>query len=122
MFESNLYFFHGKVGVDRRESLTMHSYCAEIKINFELRAGEMLGEIEMARGNSLLAEGEGFEPPDLSVNGFQDRRLKPLGHPSTNESSLASQALSRSSCTFSFALSVSTKTGAPCGSVRLGRT
>ncbi len=25
-----------------------------------------------------LAEGEGFEPPDLSVNGFQDRRLKPL--------------------------------------------
>ncbi len=29
-----------------------------------------------------LAEGEGFEPPDLSVNGFQDRRLKPLGHPS----------------------------------------
>ena len=32
--------------------------------------------------NRLLAEGEGFEPPDLSVNGFQDRRLKPLGHPS----------------------------------------
>jgi hypothetical protein len=31
---------------------------------------------------TLLAEGEGFEPPDLSVNGFQDRRLKPLGHPS----------------------------------------
>jgi hypothetical protein len=30
----------------------------------------------------LLAEGEGFEPPDLSINGFQDRRLKPLGHPS----------------------------------------
>ena len=29
-----------------------------------------------------LAEGEGFEPPDLSVCGFQDRRLKPLGHPS----------------------------------------
>ena len=33
----------------------------------------------------LLAEGEGFEPPDLSVNGFQDRRLKPLGHPSVIE-------------------------------------
>gem|GEM_PF-1659905 len=32
-----------------------------------------------------MAEGEGFEPPDLSVNGFQDRRLKPLGHPSTWE-------------------------------------
>gem|GEM_PF-6084472 len=29
-----------------------------------------------------MAEGEGFEPPDLSVNDFQDRRLKPLGHPS----------------------------------------
>ncbi len=33
-------------------------------------------------GERRLAEGEGFEPPDLSVNGFQDRRLKPLGHPS----------------------------------------
>ncbi len=29
---------------------------------------------------SLLAEREGFEPPDLSVNCFQDSRLKPLGH------------------------------------------
>ena len=28
------------------------------------------------------AEGEGFEPPGLSSSGFQDRRLKPLGHPS----------------------------------------
>ena len=28
----------------------------------------------------MLAEREGFEPPDLSVNGFQDRRHKPLGH------------------------------------------
>jgi hypothetical protein len=26
------------------------------------------------------AEREGFEPPDLSVNCFQDSRLKPLGH------------------------------------------
>ena len=31
---------------------------------------------------ALLAEGERFELPDLSVCGFQDRRLKPLGHPS----------------------------------------
>jgi hypothetical protein len=31
-----------------------------------------------------MAEGEGFEPPDLSVCGFQDRRLKPLGHPSAS--------------------------------------
>ncbi len=27
-----------------------------------------------------MAEREGFEPPELSLNGFQDRRLKPLGH------------------------------------------
>jgi hypothetical protein len=29
-----------------------------------------------------VAEGVGFEPTDVSVNGFQDRRLQPLGHPS----------------------------------------
>ena len=33
----------------------------------------------------LVAEREGFEPPDLSVNGFQDRRHKPLGHLSVKE-------------------------------------
>ena len=32
-----------------------------------------------------MAEREGFEPPDLSVNGFQDRRHKPLGHLSAKE-------------------------------------
>ena len=31
----------------------------------------------------ILEEGVGFEPTDLSVNGFQDRRLKPLGQPSS---------------------------------------
>jgi hypothetical protein len=31
-----------------------------------------------------MAEGVGFEPTELSLNGFQDRRLKPLGHPSDN--------------------------------------
>jgi hypothetical protein len=30
----------------------------------------------------VVAEGVGFEPTVLSYNGFQDRRLKPLGHPS----------------------------------------
>ena len=30
-----------------------------------------------------VAEGVGFEPTRLSPNGFQDRRLQPLGHPST---------------------------------------
>ena len=32
---------------------------------------------------SNLAEEVGFEPTVLSYNGFQDRRLKPLGHSST---------------------------------------
>ena len=32
-----------------------------------------------------MAVGEGFEPPELSLNGFQDRRLKPLGHPTAWE-------------------------------------
>src|SRR5436309_13290504 len=32
---------------------------------------------------TVLAEGVGFEPTELSLSGFQDRRLKPLGHPST---------------------------------------
>lgn len=31
-----------------------------------------------------MAEGEGFEPPELSLSGFQDRRLRPLGHPSAD--------------------------------------
>jgi hypothetical protein len=30
----------------------------------------------------MRAEGEGFEPPDLSVNRFQDGRNRPLCHPS----------------------------------------
>ena len=30
----------------------------------------------------IWAEGEGFEPPGLSACGFQDRRIKPLCHPS----------------------------------------
>ena len=37
----------------------------------------------------LLAEGVGFEPTGLSSNGFQDRRLRPLGHPSGKYLSLA---------------------------------
>src|SRR2546429_2354640 len=32
--------------------------------------------------NAILAEGVGFEPTELSLSGFQDRRLQPLGHPS----------------------------------------
>src|SRR5262249_30390704 len=34
-----------------------------------------------------LAEGVGFEPTELSLSGFQDRRLKPLGHPSARSPS-----------------------------------
>ncbi len=29
-----------------------------------------------------MAEEVGFEPTELAFNGFQDRRLKPLGHSS----------------------------------------
>lgn len=33
----------------------------------------------------VLAEGEGFEPrTPHDVNGFQDRRIKPLCHPSAH--------------------------------------
>ncbi len=36
----------------------------------------------MNRLINRVAEGAGFEPANLSVNGFQDRRHRPLGHPS----------------------------------------
>ena len=38
----------------------------------------------VASAQKYLAEGEGFEPsiPYKRYNGFQDRRLQPLGHPS----------------------------------------
>ena len=32
--------------------------------------------------SGCLAEEVGFEPTELTFNGFQDRHLKPLGHPS----------------------------------------
>lgn len=36
-----------------------------------------------------MAEGGGFEPPDgVAVYGFQDRRLRPLGHPSVTHNSV----------------------------------
>ena len=37
-----------------------------------------------------MAEGVGFEPTELSLSGFQDRRLKPLGHPSATEGQVVS--------------------------------
>ncbi len=39
-----------------------------------------------------MAEREGFEPPDLSVNGFQDRRHKPLGHLSAYQRIVSNRA------------------------------
>jgi hypothetical protein len=42
-----------------------------------------------------MAEREGFEPPELSLNGFQDRRLKPLGHLSVPETSFSTHRLRR---------------------------
>ncbi len=42
---------------------------------------------DQADAPSGLAEGVGFEPTRLSPDGFQDRCLQPLGHPSRMESS-----------------------------------
>ena len=42
----------------------------------------------MIYGDSV-AEGVGFEPTVLSHNGFQDRRLQPLGHPSNKVSCIS---------------------------------
>ena len=47
---------------------------------------------------SMEKEEEGFEPPELSLSGFQDRRLKPLGHSSKNGDSLGSQELWANHC------------------------
>ena len=45
----------------------------------------------------LVAEGVGFEPTVLAHNGFQDRRLQPLGHPS------------KRGCSYHFAQALSTR-------------
>ena len=42
-----------------------------------------------------MAEEVGFEPTDVSVNGFQDRRLQPLGHSSSTYKSSISWILSQ---------------------------
>src|SRR5579884_411204 len=36
-------------------------------------------------GAAVAAEGEGFEPPGHTPSGFQDRRIKPLCHPSVRK-------------------------------------
>jgi hypothetical protein len=46
------------------------------------RAPSASSAISPNSSTSQMAEGVGFEPTELSLNGFQDRRLKPLGHPS----------------------------------------
>ena len=38
--------------------------------------------IRLCKALKNMAEEVGFEPTDLSVYGFQDRRLRPLGHSS----------------------------------------
>jgi hypothetical protein len=44
-----------------------------------------MAKVLLLRWLRVLAEREGFEPPELSLNGFQDRRHKPLGHLSVAE-------------------------------------
>lgn len=72
--------------------------CGEGSICFPGQfTGDLLTRLSWGSLNDireLLAEGEGFEPPDLAVNGFQDRRLKPLGHPSEENASPEKAALS----------------------------
>ncbi len=41
----------------------------------------------------MVAEEVGFEPTELSLNGFQDRRLQPLGHSSNYIRSRAQHAV-----------------------------
>ncbi len=41
-----------------------------------------------------LAEREGFEPPEVALNGFQDRRIRPLCHLSAAAANIAFLALS----------------------------
>lgn len=54
-----------------------------------------------------MAEGEGFEPPELSLNGFQDRHLRPLGHPSATLCTAACPKSYRPALVLSTPLSVS---------------
>ena len=42
----------------------------------------LAGKTPKTGAGEKVAEGVGFEPTGLSPNGFQDRRLRPLGHPS----------------------------------------
>ena len=69
---------------------TWQTRCQDYPLNLRLY---LIGSLPLVKGYSLkvirgifnenaLAEGVGFEPTELSLNGFQDRRLKPLGHPS----------------------------------------
>ncbi len=50
-------------------------------------AGNVSSLQPVALPSEEVAEGVGFEPTELSFNGFQDRRLKPLGHPSLQSKS-----------------------------------
>jgi hypothetical protein len=66
------------IGSDRRKGAAPKEFTDDLLTTF---SGGSRNDIDV-----LVAEGEGFEPPDLSINGFQDRRLKPLGHPSKSRS------------------------------------
>ncbi len=63
---------------------------SSLRLGFSVRYGRFQGHVKRIyldrspdRGEQM-AEGVGFEPTDLPVCGFQDRCLKPLGHPSTS--------------------------------------
>ncbi|SQD92611.1 protein of unknown function [Candidatus Bipolaricaulis anaerobius] len=54
------------------------------------RRSERLGGARPNAG-AILAEGVGFEPTELSLTGFQDRRFRPLTHPSLVEGAVNSR-------------------------------
>ena len=63
-------------------ALLARLWCPPIPAKPRQPRGKSHPSLQCRNWADWVAEGEGFEPPDLSVNGFQDRRLKPLGHPS----------------------------------------
>lgn len=66
------------------------SYCGEdVPATVQRRCASRFPS-EISQNDSKMAEAEGFEPPDLAVSGFQDRRLKPLGHTSGASGSMRS--------------------------------
>ena len=73
------------------QALLQANYCVSLKVrgqSVDTGSTKVPHQVVHWLGNVViscleLAEGVGFEPTNpLGVSGFQDRRLRPLGHPS----------------------------------------